>query len=197
MEFYNRYIKPELGYTSEIAFVNTSVVSKRLFYVTFLNEKKHKSGNFLDNNNYLHNLYLSVRQYQKFSDASRLFLERSNNLITKVETVIRYYSYIKVLDDKQNPQLENQIMILQFGNSIKDKLKDFAYKTPFFDKTFKMIVGLVGTYPNYDKCYFTDKNMIITDNNLNLESELHFKTLNIKALERKEKLQQIYNNIIQ
>ncbi len=49
-------------------------------------------------------------------------------------------------------------------------------------------------FPSYDDSRFTDTELLLVDNTLNLDSEVKFKTINLLSLERKEKLEKIANS---
>lgn len=77
----------------------------------------------------------------------------------------KYYSYVLIVEDKQNKDLEGKVMIFTYGYKIKEKIKaqrDGKYGDPcnIFDlangKDFKLIIKIVGEYPNYDDSAFLD-----------------------------------------
>lgn len=198
-ESYNKYISPYLTpfpkkldtrYESKIAFVTTpygAVVYKKLFYVEFgnLNEK---SDFFYDKNDYLIGIIESVR----FSNNNSTYLEKSNNYISSVQATPHYYSYVKIIEDKQNPQLVGNVMILKFGRQIKAMIENSSYPSQNpFSFVFNIKVKLRNGFPTYEDSHFINDYMNIYDNNLNLESELYFKTIDVTSFERKEKLQKI------
>lgn len=196
---YNQYLKAtkDEKYSSEILFINTNkpVVEFRTFYVEFEKSLNKKSGFYLDNNDYLKNLYYKIRQYDTSLDNETLHLKYSNNLITNVSSSLGYYSYIKVITDTKNPQLEGQIMILKYGRKISYKIAEYINSEKYYHNTFKINIELVSVYPNYDGSYFTNKELEISDDNLDIESEIFFKQINIKAIEREEKLKHLKTEI--
>lgn len=180
---YNQYLRPahpKAEYTAKIAFIQTTkgIIAKRLFYVKFVDESKN--GLYYDNNNYLHNLLGSTS----------LIFEKSHNMIKDILPSINYFSYIKVIEDKQNPQLEGSIMIFKFGHII-NRIFGTCNQNEIYKNVFHVSMKLSGGYPNYDSSCFTDEDMTISDNTLDLESEIFYKTINIIAEERKEKLKKI------
>lgn len=200
-ESYNKYISPHLTpfpkkldtrYDSKIAFVTTpygAVVYKKLFYVEFGSRNSNEKNNyFYDKNNYLIGLIKSV----KFSNNFTTYLEKSNNYISSIQATPHYYSYVKIIEDKQNPQLVGNVMIFKFGRQIKEIVSNSSYssKNPFFN-VFNIKVRLRNGFPTYEYSHFINEEMIISDVNLNLESELSFKTIDVISFERKEKLQKI------
>ena len=205
MEFYNPYIVPishYVNYTSEIVFVNTNpmIISKELYYVEFLDNKR--TGFYTDNNDFLKKLYKEVRFGNRFAKPSKIFeddqtkfLKKTDNYIRNIRPQTNHYAYIKIIEDKQNPQLENQIMIMRFGFKIKEKIKEYFFigdkKNLLYDNSFQLIVGLTSGFPNCEKSHFTDKEIKIYDNQLDLNKEINFKSLNLLSIKRKDKLEQL------
>lgn len=206
MDKYNGYIQPQPGYRSEIAFINTSpaIITRRVFYVEFAKEKGQKDGFYLDNKYYLDSLYKKVRwgsrsgnrfaPNSEFEDDDVKYLRESKDYIRRVDTQVQYYSYIKVIKDIQNPQLEGQIMLLKYGRKIHDHISAYIVDKKGFNHTYEINVKLTSGFPNYDNSRFTDTEMVLVDNKLNLDTEVKFKTINILSIERKEKLQKIANS---
>jgi len=207
-ERYNPYIKPtnSVPYVSEFAFVNTTtpILFKDLFYVDF--KKGGHTGFYNDNNNYLKKLFWDVRRstpkplylgsLNNPESIEQVYLNKTQDFIRNVQPSKHYYSYVKILEDKQNPQLEGKIMIMKFGTKIKDIIQEyfanFSFSTPFdFKNTFKIIVSLKMGFHNYEKCYFTDTNINVIDNNLDLNQEIKFLTITLLSIQRKEKLEQL------
>jgi hypothetical protein len=190
---YNQYIRPispKDEYNAKIAFVQTpkGIISKKIFYVKFVDESK--DGFYYDSNKYLVNLLgrkaVMSKNGSLFDEAK--FLEISNNRITDVTPSINYFSYIKVIEDKRNPQLEDKIFILKFGYKINSIIRN---QNGTYKKVFHISMKLTHGYPNYDLSCFTNEDINIVDNTLDLESEIFYKTINMIAVERKEKLQKI------
>jgi len=88
--------------------------------------------------------------------------------VEKAELISRntkYYSYILVLEDEQNRELEGKILIYPYGYKIKEKIKDqkdglSGDPCNIFDlangKNFKLVIKQLGDYPNYDSSTFMD-----------------------------------------
>ena len=54
----------------------------------------------------------------------------------------KYYSYVLVVEDEQQPELVGKIMILQYGKTIKDKIKRINNKEGFtilLNKSLKVV----------------------------------------------------------
>jgi hypothetical protein len=193
-----------ISYVSEIAFVNANpmIISKELYYVEFLDNKR--TGYYTDNNDFLKKLYKEVRFGNRFAKPSKIFeddqtkfLKKTDNYIRNIRPQTNHYAYIKIIEDKQNPQLENQIMIMRFGFKIKEKIKEYFFigdkKNLIYDNSFQLIVEQSSGFPNYDKSHFTDKEIKIYDKQLDLNKEINFKPLNLLLIKRKDKLEKIQN----
>lgn len=77
----------------------------------------------------------------------------------------KYYSYVLILEDEQQPELEGKIMIFPYGFKIKEKINlertgenSEGKKCNVFDpangKDFRLIVKQIGDFPNYDSSMF-------------------------------------------
>jgi hypothetical protein len=181
---YNQYIKPTpyTNYISEIAIINTknTIIKKDIFYIEGVDDSPIKSGFYSDNNDYLLNLYFNS-QYAV-----------NNNILKSINYTKKYFTYIKVIEDLNNPQLNGQVMIFSFGRTL---FNVFSSHGNIFNKTFRIKVNIKNGFPDYSNCDFTNKNVNIFDNNLNLDSEIFYKKINIESIIRKEKLEKIINNI--
>jgi hypothetical protein len=95
-------------------------------------------------------------------------LKNSKNAsdVEKAELISRntkYYSYILVIEDEQNRDLEGKVMIYPYGYKIKEKIKDQKEGTAgepcnVFDlangKDFRLVIKQLGEFPNYDSSTF-------------------------------------------
>ena len=77
----------------------------------------------------------------------------------------KYYSYVLIVEDEQQPELEGKIMIFPYGFKIKEKINlertgenSEGKKCNVFDpangKDFRLIVKQIGDFPNYDSSTF-------------------------------------------
>lgn len=78
--------------------------------------------------------------------------------------VVRYYAYVLVVEDKQQPDMEGKIVIWPFGTKIFNKIKDMHDGN--ITGTVESVADLgqghdlmlnvreIGGYPNYDNCQF-------------------------------------------
>jgi hypothetical protein len=97
-------------------------------------------------------------------------LKNSKNAsdVEKAELISRntkYYSYILVIEDEQNRDLEGKIMIYPYGYKIKEKIKDqkdgiSGPSCNVFDlangKDFRLVMKQLGEFPNYDSSTFLE-----------------------------------------
>jgi len=77
----------------------------------------------------------------------------------------KYYSYVLIIEDEQNRELEGKILIYPYGFKIKEKIKNQKEGTVgepcnVFDlangKNFKLIMTQLGEFPNYDSSGFME-----------------------------------------
>lgn len=140
--------------------------------------EKHQHYVDLKNHPELVGYYDCMKNFEDKCDICTMFwkLKNSNNAteVEKAELINRntkYYSYILVLEDEQNKELEGKIMVYPYGYKIKEKIKDQreglnSSKKPcnVFDlangKDFNLVIKQVGDYPNYDSSTFLDESPI-------------------------------------
>ena len=181
---YNQYARLDYKgnpYESEIVFINTknTIATHTVFYVEFVTPTEiYKNGFYKDSNNFLKSISTGNHKHIK---------------IDKVQFNIQHFSYIKVIKDRQNPQLEGQIMIFKFGRKIYEALLGKV-----LDEVFRLSIKSTSGFPNYDHSHFTGRPLSkieIIDLSLDIDSEISFKTFNIIAIEREEKLKNIKSEI--
>lgn len=84
-----------------------------------------------------------------------------------ISRTTKYYSYVLIVEDEQNPELEGKVMIFPYGFKIKEKIdmerkgeNSEGKKCNVFDpangKDFRLIVKEIGGYPNYDSSFFRE-----------------------------------------
>ena len=77
----------------------------------------------------------------------------------------KYYSYVLIVEDEQQPELEGKIMVFPYGFKIKEKINlertgenSEGKKCNVFDpangKDLRLIVKEIGGFPNYDSSSF-------------------------------------------
>jgi len=169
MEIYNKYIKHP--HKSKIAFIKTlsGVISKTIFYVEF---KDLKTGMYLDKGNRLNELY-------KFKH----FVESEGD-ITKIQRFYKYYTFIKVIKDDNNPGIEGETMIFYFGRQILLNIRKYPLK--YTENIFNLKSNLLQRFPDFSESKFSSKKMVLKDNSLNIESFVNIPVLDLEAIERKK-----------
>ena len=148
-----------------------------MWYIIF---KDKKQGYYLDHNYYL-------KKFQSLPFDKKL---KTNESISKLDpAIIRYYCYIKVIKDAQNPQFEGQIMIFKFGFKIWQKITEIQQqsKNNIINNVFQLNVS----YTNYDSSRFLNNEISLFDQNLNINNDINFPTYNNLQYERKEKLEKL------
>jgi hypothetical protein len=157
------------GYTATIRFLpNLSKEGKVLQSAI----EKHQHYADLKNNPELMGYYDCMKNFTDKCDMCTMYwkLRNSKNAsdVEKAELISRstkYYSYILVIEDEQNRDLEGKIMIYPYGYKIKEKIKNEKDgnnpdKSPcnVFDlangKDFNLVIKQLGEFPNYDSSLF-------------------------------------------
>jgi len=114
------------GYRSVIRFlpnltkegkVSQSAIEKIAHYVDIKNQKE-LSGYFDSPKNFGEKCALSDLYYQLTNSKNAILQERAKML----KYSKKYYSYVLILEDEQQPELVGRIMIFQYGKTIKDKI---------------------------------------------------------------------------
>jgi hypothetical protein len=114
------------GYRSVVRFlpnltkdgkVGQSAIEKISHYVNIKNQKE-LSGYFDSPKNFGDKCALSDVYYQLTNSKNAILQERAKMLNYSK----KYYSYVLVLEDEQQPELVGKILIFQYGKTIKDKI---------------------------------------------------------------------------
>ena len=183
-ELYNKYcneISNDECYISEIAFVNTNdtFIANNCAFIEYVENNKSKQGIFKTTDE-LVNIYINYRKNSNYK----------HKIIKKIKIVEHYHSYIKIIKDKKNPQLEGKIMRFKFGrkmcNIIYNYLIDNNYSS--LNNTFIVSNYKKNMFIVIDNCHFTNIKYKIEDYNLDIRNEIITKKINILNIERKEKL---------
>ncbi len=163
------------GYTATIRFLPNLTKEGKVGPAAI---EKHQHYVDLKNHPELVGYYDCNKNFEDKCDICTMFwkLKNSNNAtdVEKCELINRntkYYSYILVVEDEQNKELEGKILIYPYGYKIKEKIKDQregmnSTKTPcnVFDlvngKDFELNIKQVGDFPNYDSSLFLEQSPI-------------------------------------
>ena len=137
-----------------------SAIEKHQHYVDFKNHPELAGyydcmKNFTDKCDFC-TMYWKLKNSKNASDVEKADLISRNT---------KYYSYILVLEDEQNRELEGKILIYPYGYKIKEKIKDqkdgiSGDPCNVFDlangKDFKLVMKQLGEFPNYDSSTFLE-----------------------------------------
>lgn len=145
-----------------------SAIPKHIHYVKINNETL--KGYYECNKNYEDKCPL-CSLYWKF--------DKSNNAAEKDKAKLvarntKYYSYVLIIEDEQQPELVGQIMVFQYGQKIKAKIEgehngEIDGKCNVFSvengKDFRLLVKNITdadgkTYPNYDSSSFLKRSSL-------------------------------------
>lgn len=138
--------------------------------------EKHQHYVDLKNHPELVGYYDCMKNFEDKCDICTMYwkLKNSKNAsdVEKASLIDRntkYYSYILVVEDEQNKDLEGKVLIYPYGFKIKEKIKDqrdglAGEPCNVFDlangKDFKLVIRQVGEFPNYDSSTFLEASPI-------------------------------------
>jgi hypothetical protein len=97
--------------------VGQSAIEKITHYVDIKNQKE-LSGWFDSPKNFNEKCPLTDLYYTMQNSKNAILVEKSKML----KYSKKYYSYVLILEDEQQPELVGKIMIFQYGKTIKDKI---------------------------------------------------------------------------
>lgn len=143
--------------------VGQSAIEKITHYVDIKNQKE-LSGWFDSPKNFGEKCPLTDLYYTMTNSKNAILMEKAKML----KYSKKYYSYILVVEDEQQPELVGKIMIMQYGKTIKDKImaekngEISGVNCNVFDlaagKDFVMVVKEIQTgdetYPDYKMSMF-------------------------------------------
>jgi hypothetical protein len=127
----------------------------------------------LPNHAELNGYYDSMKNFDEKCMLTNTFwdLKNSKSVVDNEKAALiarstKYYSYIQIIEDENQPDLVGKIMVFSFGHKIKEKIAaeqsgDIS-GTPcnVFDisngKDFVLIVKEIGGFPNYDSSSFRE-----------------------------------------
>lgn len=143
--------------------VGQSAIDKITHFVDIKNPKE-LSGWFDSPKNFGEKCTLTDLYYQMQNSKNAILIEKSKQL----KYSKKYYSYVLVLEDEQQPELVGKILIFQYGKTIKDKISSenngeiSGVKCNVFSldagKDFVLVVKEIQTgdetYPDYKMSMF-------------------------------------------
>ncbi len=181
MELYNKYFgKVEGDHSSVIAFVDSPNpdIKKDIFWVDFSNGMK--SGFFEDINSNLKKLFLTLQ-------------DKPHNIVKNIIKSVFYYTFIKIIEDEHNPDLEGEIMLFRYSREIYNIIQN--HNNPKKKEFFLVKKITQGYLPTFKHSYFLSNKCFNYDSNLDINKHISFPFLNVSKLEknlnRKTKLEYI------
>lgn len=143
----------------------------------------------LQNHPELNGYYDSMRNFNESCDLTNLYwqLKNSNSVVDQenaenISRTTKYYSYVLIVEDENQPDLEGKILIFPFGYKIKEKIQQemtgeiTGEKCNVYDlangKDFVLVVKNVGGYVNYDASQFRGNKSAITINGKEVPTEI-------------------------
>lgn len=188
IDVYNRYIGNK-EYDSQILFINTnkSILEKKLYYINFA--KICTNGFYEDKNEYLNSLYW------KYKDDKNKLLLNSDGFINDLQFSRQYFSFIRVIRDYQNPQLEGKVLLFKYSHSIFNILMTYLSQNGRFNNVFYLknvlIPNFYYRFNDFSNSKFLPEQLTEVNLDINIESELKFRKIDIISLVRKEKIENI------
>lgn len=153
--------------------VGNMAVEKITHYVDLKNVKE-LSGWFDSPKNFNEKCALTDLYYNMINSKNAILQEKAKQL----KYSKKYYSYVLVLEDEQQPELVGKIMIFQYGKTIKDKIASekngevSGVPCNVFDlangKDFVLLVKEIttgdDTFPDYKNCMFKESSSLAVYN---------------------------------
>ena len=153
--------------------VGNMAVEKITHYVDLKNVKE-LSGWFDSPKNFNEKCALTDLYYNMINSKNAILQEKAKQL----KYSKKYYSYVLVLEDEQQPELVGKVMIFQYGKTIKDKIASekngevSGVPCNVFDlangKDFVLLVKEIttgdDTFPDYKNCMFKESSSLAVYN---------------------------------
>ncbi len=80
-------------------------------------------------------------------------------------------------------------------NCIFNVITEYLRNEKYFNNTFKIKIQYRQGFLNYDNSFFTKNELTLTNLDLDLKNEIFFKQINVKQIEREEKLKKLTSDI--
>lgn len=158
---------PAAGYNATIRFLPNLTADKKVGEMVL---EKFTNWINIPSAPHLNGAFPSKKNLGEKCPISELFWKLKNagkeDLAKMVSGSVQYYSYVLIVKDEQQPELEGKIMVMQYGKKIADKIKEEKMgmgEAPcnVFDlldgKDFFLNVKKVGGFNNYDSCKFLSR----------------------------------------
>jgi len=203
-------MSPQSNVTSKIGFIKTleGIKEVELFYIKYCPSLNIGRNNlnvdavFVDDSStqYLKSLYR-----RQLSEQSKYIGKEPDDFeltpdIKSVQRVVKYYSYVRILEDAQNPQLVDQVKLFAFGRGIFTKMKDLidataGDKNVIFNKAFLIEIAIRSGFPDYKASKFLNEDFYEEDHSLLISNVINHKMFTNSAIvkaTRKNKLNKIF-----
>lgn len=160
----------KIGYRATVRFlpnllangkIGPSAIEKHVHYVDFKNEAS-LAGYYDCNRNYHDKCDICAMYWKLKNSKNQADVEKSE----LVKRTTKYYSYVLIIEDEQQPDLVGKILVFPYGYTIKEKINSerngevSGVPCNIFDlqkgKDFKLIIKEKGNFQNYDSCQFLD-----------------------------------------
>lgn len=190
-DYINKWLVKNSYYESKICFVKT--LDENIFYtksgahIHFKNEKFNGYYELTDDI-FDDQIYVSPYTFNLGK-----FLTKNNDILINLKIISIRFAYIKIIDDKINPKLNEQYFIFKVDNKLYNEM---VLKLHLINKcNFKLIIERKNhmyntgySYENYDKSFFIydEKNEI--KYSIMLKDIIKLKNINFNLFRRKLKL---------
>lgn len=158
------------GYRAKIRFLpnfyengqlGPSAIDKHIHYAN-LQENPNLKGYYDCKKNYTDKCPLCSIYWKLYNSKNQADVERSK----LINRTTKYYSYVLVLEDEQQPELVGKILVYPYGYTVREKIKaqrdgDIGDPCNVFaldseGKDFQLIIKEKGGYPNYESSQFLE-----------------------------------------
>ena len=204
---------PQSNARSKIGFIKTleGIKEVELFYIKYcpsLNIGSNSMNNHIKDAVFTDDpstQYLKLLYRRQLSEQSKYIGKDFDDFeltpdIKSLQRVVKYYSYVRILEDDQNPQLVDQVKLFAFGRVIFTKMKDLigataGDKNVIFNKEFLIEIALRHGFPDYKESRFLNEDFYEEDHSLLISDFVNHKRFTnseiVKAT-RKNKLNKIF-----
>jgi len=164
----------KLGYRATLRFlpnlldsgkIGPSAIEKHIHYVDMKNEPG-VAGYYDCNKNHESDCPLCT-EFWKLKNSKNAADNAKADMLSRST---KYYSYVLIIEDEQNPELVGKIMVYPYGYTIKGKINSerqgevSGIPANIFDlakgKDFRLIIKEKGGFANYDASQFLDSSPI-------------------------------------
>ncbi len=188
VEYYNQFIPRDKEYASELCFVKINNDATKNICIRDHSYAEFKKDFIKYNGYYASDDALMLRNPKYCQE----ILEKNRDILNKVSYIRRYLSYVYIIKNEQNPELEGRTMIFYFGYKIFQML---LLEKKIYEHSFNLNIKPINVYGNmlssYDDSHFSSKEYYIENMDLNLNDKLRYKRIDYNNLDRMFKLQKL------